>query len=139
MKHPHAGSTALVRPPLSAFFSIRSSLSSSTPCLNRDQNRDLPRLPLAASDRSRRAAYLGPRLSPLRSTSFGSFTLPPVRYSSHRAQLHRLNSKEGGVIMTDLRALVGAGFLLAVMGFVVSIPLGWGLVLIGTSLHVNGF
>jgi hypothetical protein len=41
--------------------------------------------------------------------------------------------------MTDLRALVGAGFLLAVMGFVVSIPLGWGLVLIGTSLHVNGF
>jgi len=31
--------------------------------------------------------------------------------------------------MTTLRALVGAGFLLAVMGFVVSVPLGWALVL----------
>lgn len=31
--------------------------------------------------------------------------------------------------MTDLRALVGACFLLAVMGFVVSVPLGWAIVL----------
>jgi hypothetical protein len=31
--------------------------------------------------------------------------------------------------MTTLRALVGAGFLLAVIGTVVSVPLGWGLVL----------
>ena len=41
--------------------------------------------------------------------------------------------------MTDLRALVGACFLLAIMGFVVSVPLGWGLFLIAASLHVNGF
>jgi hypothetical protein len=41
--------------------------------------------------------------------------------------------------MTDLRALVGACFLLAVMGSVVSIPLGWSLFLIAASLHVNGF
>ena len=47
--------------------------------------------------------------------------------------------KEGGIIMTDLRALVGACFLLAVMGFVVSVPLGWGLFLIAASVHVNGF
>ena len=31
--------------------------------------------------------------------------------------------------MTNLRALVGACFLLAVMGTVVSIPLGWAIVL----------
>lgn len=31
--------------------------------------------------------------------------------------------------MTDLRALVGACFLLAVMGTVVSVPLGWVIVL----------
>jgi hypothetical protein len=31
--------------------------------------------------------------------------------------------------MTTLRALVGASFLLAVIGTVVSVPLGWGLVL----------
>ena len=31
--------------------------------------------------------------------------------------------------MTDLCALIGACFLLAVMGFVVSVPLGWALVL----------
>jgi hypothetical protein len=31
--------------------------------------------------------------------------------------------------MTDLRALVGACFLLAVMGIVVSVPLGWAIVL----------
>ena len=31
--------------------------------------------------------------------------------------------------MTDLRVLVGACFLLAVMGFVVSVPLGWSIVL----------
>jgi hypothetical protein len=35
----------------------------------------------------------------------------------------------GGVIMTTLRALVGAGFLGAVIGFVVFVPLGWALVL----------
>jgi hypothetical protein len=35
----------------------------------------------------------------------------------------------GGVIMTNLRALVGACFLLAVMGVVVSVPLGWTIVL----------
>jgi len=35
----------------------------------------------------------------------------------------------GGVIMTNLRALVGACFLLAVMGIVVSVPLGWTIVL----------
>ena len=64
-----------------------------------------------------------PQGYPLRSTSFRSFVPRPVRYSSHRADVHRLNSK-GGVIMTNLRALVGAGFLLGVMGFVVSVPLG---------------
>jgi hypothetical protein len=32
-----------------------------------------------------------------------------------------------GVIMTDLRALVGACFLLAVMGTVVSVPFGWAI------------
>jgi len=32
--------------------------------------------------------------------------------------------------MTTLRALVGASFLLAVMGFVVSVPLGWALVVV---------
>ena len=31
--------------------------------------------------------------------------------------------------MTNLRALVGAGFLLAVIGIVVSVPLGWAIVL----------
>lgn len=31
--------------------------------------------------------------------------------------------------MTTLRALVGVGFLLAVMGIIVSIPLGWALIL----------
>ena len=31
--------------------------------------------------------------------------------------------------MTNLRALVGAGFLLAVMGLVISIPLGWTIIL----------
>jgi len=31
--------------------------------------------------------------------------------------------------MTNLRALVGACFLLAVMGLVVSVPLGWTIVL----------
>ena len=31
--------------------------------------------------------------------------------------------------MTNLRALVGAGFLLAVMGTVVAVPLGWAIVL----------
>jgi radical SAM superfamily enzyme with C-terminal helix-hairpin-helix motif len=35
--------------------------------------------------------------------------------------------------MTDLRALVGACFLLAVMGFVVSVPLGWGLLLVAAE------
>jgi radical SAM superfamily enzyme with C-terminal helix-hairpin-helix motif len=35
--------------------------------------------------------------------------------------------------MTDLRALVGACFLLVVMGFVVSVPLGWGLVLVAAK------
>jgi len=31
--------------------------------------------------------------------------------------------------MTNLRALVGAGFLLAVMGIVVSVPLCWAIIL----------
>ena len=31
--------------------------------------------------------------------------------------------------MTNLRALVGAGFLLAVIGFVAFVPLGWSLLL----------
>ena len=31
--------------------------------------------------------------------------------------------------MTTLRALFGAGFLIAVIGFVVFVPLGWALVL----------
>jgi hypothetical protein len=31
--------------------------------------------------------------------------------------------------LTNLRALVGAGFLLAVIGFVVSVPLIWALVI----------
>jgi hypothetical protein len=31
--------------------------------------------------------------------------------------------------MTTLRALVGACFLLGVMGFVVSVPLGWAIVI----------
>jgi hypothetical protein len=31
--------------------------------------------------------------------------------------------------MTNLRALVGAGFLLAVIGFVVSVPLVWALII----------
>ena len=35
--------------------------------------------------------------------------------------------------MTNLRALVGAWFLLAVMGFVVSVPLGWALVLVAAA------
>jgi hypothetical protein len=35
--------------------------------------------------------------------------------------------------MTDPPVLVGAGFLLAVMGFVVSVPLGWGLILIAAE------
>jgi hypothetical protein len=36
---------------------------------------------------------------------------------------------QGGVIMTNLRALVGAGFLLAVIVFVVSVPLVWALII----------
>jgi hypothetical protein len=36
---------------------------------------------------------------------------------------------QGGAIMTTLRALVGACFLLGVMGFVVSVPLGLAIVL----------
>jgi len=35
--------------------------------------------------------------------------------------------------MTHLRALVGAGFLLAVMELVVSVPLGWCLVLVAAE------
>ena len=35
----------------------------------------------------------------------------------------------GGVIMATLRALVGGGSILAFLGFVVLIPLGWALVL----------
>ena len=35
--------------------------------------------------------------------------------------------------MTNLRALVGACFLLAVMGFVVFVPLSWALVLVAAS------
>ena len=35
--------------------------------------------------------------------------------------------------MTNLRALVGACFLLAVMAFVVFVPLGWALVLVAAS------
>jgi hypothetical protein len=35
-----------------------------------------------------------PGLSLLRGTSFGSFAPRPVRYSSHRADIHRLNGKE---------------------------------------------
>ena len=35
--------------------------------------------------------------------------------------------------MTNLRALVGAWFLLAVMGFVVSVPLGWARVLVAAA------
>jgi competence protein ComEA len=35
--------------------------------------------------------------------------------------------------MTDLRVLVGACFLIAVMGFVVSVPLGWGLILVAAE------
>jgi len=53
----------------------------------------------------------------------------PCRYSfsqSGRSQAEW----QGGVIMTTLRALVGASFLLAVMGLVVSVPLGWALVLV---------
>jgi hypothetical protein len=42
--------------------------------------------------------------------------------------IHRLTSKEV-VIMTTLRALVGASFLLAVSGIVVALPLGWVIVL----------
>jgi hypothetical protein len=41
---------------------------------------------------------------------------------------YRLNCK-GGVIMTRLRALVGACFLLAVIGTVVAVPIGWAFVL----------
>ena len=36
---------------------------------------------------------------------------------------------QGGVILTNLRVLVGAGFLLAVIGFVVFVPLVWALVI----------
>jgi hypothetical protein len=39
--------------------------------------------------------------------------------------------RKGGVIMTDPRALVGACFLLAVMGMVVVAPLGWWAVVLG--------
>ena len=35
--------------------------------------------------------------------------------------------------MTNLRALVGACFLLAVIGIVVSVPLGWALVLVAAA------
>ena len=35
--------------------------------------------------------------------------------------------------MTTLRALVGACFLFAVMGIVVSVPLGWTLVLVAAE------
>jgi hypothetical protein len=35
--------------------------------------------------------------------------------------------------MTDLRALVGACFLLAVMGFVVFVPLDWWAIALGIS------
>ena len=38
--------------------------------------------------------------------------------------------------MTTLRALVGAGFLGAVIGFVVFVPLGWALVLY-TAEHAS--
>ena len=63
-----------------------------------------------------------------RSTPFGSFAprLVPLFFSqSGRSQAEL----PGGVIMTNLRALVGAGFLLAVMGIVVSVPLGWAIIL----------
>ena len=69
---------------------------------------------------------------PLRSTSFESFATHhvPIFFSqSGRAQAEW----QGGVIMTNLRALVGACFLLAVMAFVVFVPLGWALVLVAAS------
>jgi hypothetical protein len=39
--------------------------------------------------------------------------------------------------MTHLRALVGAAFLLSVMGFVVSVPLGWDLVLVAARKSIS--
>ena len=74
----------------------------------------------------------GPKAIPPPGTSFGSFARRhvPIFFSqSGRAQAEL----QGGVSMTNLRALVGACFLLAVMGFDVFVPLGWALVLVAAS------
>jgi hypothetical protein len=68
------------------------------------------------------------KLSPLRSTSFGSFAPYPV--SLFFSQSGRSQAEwQGGVIMTTLRALVGAYSMVVFMGFVVSVPFVWTIVL----------
>jgi hypothetical protein len=71
---------------------------------------------------------MAPRLSPLRGNSLRSCVPRPVPILF--AQSGRsLAEWQGGVILTNPRVLVGAGFLLAVIGFVVSVPLIWALVI----------
>lgn len=53
---------------------------------------------------------------------------PPYRYSLYRAGSHTRSGK-GGDLMTTLRARVGAGSMLVLLGFVVFVPFGWALVL----------
>jgi hypothetical protein len=63
-----------------------------------------------------------------RGTSFESFVPRPVSlFFSQSASAQA--EWEGGVIMPTLRALLGAWQLIAVMGIVVSAPLGWTIVL----------
>ena len=39
----------------------------------------------------------------------------------------------GGVIMATVRALVGASSVLAFMGFVMFVPLGWAVILVAAT------
>ena len=61
--------------------------------------------------------------------SFATRHVPIFFSQSGRAQAEW----QGCVIMTNLRALVGTCFLLAVMAFVVFVPFGWALVLVAAS------
>ena len=81
--------------------------------------------------RNTKNGFLAP-VPPLRSSSLGSFPTPslPILFSLSGCSQVKW---QGGVIMATLRALVGAGTVLAFMGFVVFVPVGWAVVLVAAS------
>jgi len=69
---------------------------------------------------------------PLRISSFESFAIHPLPIP-FLSSGHSQAEWQGGVIMATLRALVGAGSVLAFMGFMVFVPVGWAVVLVAAS------